>query len=209
MHDFSHDEAIATRAGIYGGGPVDGAGGLMHHQMGGPGQMGPMMDPEGQYGNGQVDPPVDPSVIPHQGGDDANSVSNPTTSSLMGGAQNRLREKRMNKMKDTAQRPDLSTKLGNKNLPSPLGEGTLAEDSTWNTDGESSYGTSLVSGSSYTDTTNPNERNSRRALILQMAKARMKSSKEADKKGGKGGNDTSFDAPQDELEDEVAGLELD
>ena len=67
----------------------------------------------------------------------------------------------------------------------------------------------MVSGSSYTDTTNPNERNSRRALILQMAKARMKSSKEADKKEGKGGNDTSLDAPQDELEDEVAGLELD
>lgn len=183
----------------------------MHHQMGGPGQM-EMMDPEGQYGNGQIDPPVDPSVIPHnqhQGGDDANSVSSPTKSSLMGGAQNRLREKRMNKTKDKAQRPDLSTKLGNKNMPPPLGEGTVADDSTWNTDGESSYGTSLVSGSSYTDTTNPNERNSRRALILQMAKARMKSSKEADKKEGKGGNDTSLDAPQDELEDEVAGLELD
>ena len=178
----------------------------MHHHMGGPGQMDPMMmDPEGQYGNGQIDPPVDP--LEH--GDDANSMSGPTASSLMGGAQNRLREKRMNKTKDKAQRPDLSTKLGNKNMPSPLGEGTLGDESTWNTDGESSYGTSLVSGSSYTDTTNPNERNSRRALILQMAKARMKSSKEAEKKEGKGGNDTSLDAPQDELEDEVAGLELD
>lgn len=31
----------------------------------------------------------------------------------------------------------------------------------------------------YTDVTNPNERSSRRALILQMAKARMKNVKES------------------------------
>lgn len=52
-------------------------------------------------------------------------------------------------------------------------------------DGESALGsdsdvTSLVSGSSvWTDNTNP-DRSSRRALILQMAKARMKSNKTGD-----------------------------
>ncbi|KAL3793333.1 hypothetical protein HJC23_003843 [Cyclotella cryptica] len=61
-------------------------------------------------------------------------------------------------------RPNLSTKLGNH----------IQDEGNWETrtEGESTYGSSLVSGSSYTDTTNPNERNSRRALILQMAKAK-------------------------------------
>ena len=83
----------------------------------------------------------------------------------------------------------------------------MGDDSTWDdtrTDGESSYGSST-----YTDNT-PNERSSRRALILQMAKKRMNSVKEAsaaEKK--KGENDTSLDAPQDELGDEMEGLELD
>ncbi len=95
--------------------------------------------------------------------------------------------------------------------------GTAADDSTWDTrtDAESSYGTSFVSGSSYTDATNPNERNSRRALILQMAKARMKNVKEAsvaEKSGNEGQRD---EAPHQqkkntlELVDEVADLELD
>jgi hypothetical protein len=95
--------------------------------------------------------------------------------------------------------------------------GTAADDSTWDTrtDAESSYGTSLVSGSSYTDVTNPNERNSRRALILQMAKARMKNVKEssaAEKHNAEGQRE---EAPLQnknatlELVDEVAGLELD
>jgi len=59
---------------------------------------------------------------------------------------------------------------------------SVAEDS-WETrtDAESSLGTSLVSAESsmYTDSTNPNEKSSRRALILQMAKARMKNVKES------------------------------
>jgi hypothetical protein len=79
--------------------------------------------------------------------------------------------------KESPQRPDLSTKLGKKMVkkPTPV---SVAEDS-WETrtDAESS----LVSGGSsmYTDATNPNERSSRRALILQMAKARMKNVKES------------------------------
>jgi hypothetical protein len=79
--------------------------------------------------------------------------------------------------KESPQRPDLSTKLGKKmaKKPTPV---SVAEDS-WETrtDAESS----LVSGGSsmYTDVTNPNERSSRRALILQMAKARMKNVKES------------------------------
>lgn len=98
--------------------------------------------------------------------------------------------------------------------------GTAADDSTWDTrtDAESSYGTSFVSGSSYTDATNPAERNSRRALILQMAKARMKNVKEAsvasvaDKNVNEGQRDEAppqTKNPTLELVEEVAGLELD
>ena len=90
------------------------------------------------------------------------------------------------------------------------------DDGTWETrtEGESSYGTSLVSGSSiYTDNTNPNERNSRRALILQMAKARMKNVKQAanaEKKETETIQESAAEmAPRDELVDEVANLELD
>lgn len=68
-------------------------------------------------------------------------------------------------------RPDLSTKIGHQ----PPGENGSWESRT---EGDSTYESSAVTGSSYTDTTtNPNERNSRRALILQMAKARMKNVK--------------------------------
>lgn len=91
----------------------------------------------------------------------------------------------------------------------------VGDDSTWDTrtDGDSSYGTSLVSGSSFTDTTNPSERNSRRALILQMAKARMKNVKEqstGEKNAGQGhGGKGEGVGSAGELGDEVAGLELD
>lgn len=87
------------------------------------------------------------------------------------------------------------------------------DDSTWDdtrTDGESSYGTSFVSGSSYTDTTNPNERNSRRALILQMAKARMKNGTKERSAAADGAGDEQVGAvTSDELMDNMAGLELD
>jgi len=238
----------------------------------GPNEMGPMdvgliesEDQDQMYHSDRHDPPDADTGSQYAYGDDAKSVAS-GTSSLMGGAQNRLKQNRMKKMQDKrslrtdlltksgGQRPDLSTKLGGRrpdlstklggqrpDLPTKLGgqrpdlsiksgsqrpdlstklEGNnktmtpgAGDDSTWDdrTDGESSYGTSLVSGSSYTDTTNPNERNSRRALILQMAKARMKNVKDistVDKNPdqGQGGGDVD---PQDELVDQVAGLELD
>mmetsp|Transcript_24852 Transcript_24852/g.53609 ORF Transcript_24852/g.53609 Transcript_24852/m.53609 type:complete len:973 (-) Transcript_24852:249-3167(-) len=209
--DQPDDEA---QGGMYGGG-MSGGG-----PPGGGGMMPiPMMELEDQYAEDQYadqygnrqDPPdsdiVSKSQYPY--GDDAKSVAS-GHSSLMGGAQNRLKQNRMKKMKERShQRPDLSSKLGNKNITSP-GEG--ADDSTWDTrtDGESSYGTSLVSSASgYTDTTNPNERNSRRALILQMAKARMKNVKEASTVEKNDAQEGQGEDPQDELADEVAGLELD
>ena len=135
----------------------------------------------------------------------------------------------MSSKERTTPRPDLSTKLAANN-PKNMTPGTVGDDSTWDdtrTDAESSYGTSLVSGSSYTDHTSPtSERNSRRALILQMAKARMKNVKEqtlAEKNAPIAapepqGEEDKFDAPQDEFigggqeeynddVDEVAGLE--
>eukprot|EP00804_Cyclotella_cryptica_P021054 CCRYP_019371-RA/>CCRYP_019371-RA protein AED:0.09 eAED:0.09 QI:2266/1/1/1/1/1/3/1671/270 len=105
-------------------------------------------------------------------------------------------------------RPNLSTKLGNH----------IQDEGNWETrtEGESTYGSSLVSGSSYTDTTNPNERNSRRALILQMAKARMKNVKPGsagDKaKGSEIDGDATVAKSQHDtssLADQAAHLELD
>jgi hypothetical protein len=93
---ISDDEAVATRGGAFGstnkGGPR-GVGGMMRHQM---------MDPniEHQYHH-QVDPPVnayeDSDVgTDHQHCDDTKSVAS-VTSSLMGGAQYRLKQKRLNR----------------------------------------------------------------------------------------------------------------
>ncbi|KAL7540562.1 hypothetical protein ACHAXR_010208 [Thalassiosira sp. AJA248-18] len=248
--DQPDDEAIATRGGMYGGPGGPGMGG---YPMGGPmdqmepmDQMGPMdqMEPMGpddqfedQFGRSREDPP-DFNNIPKSPYDGQSVASG--ASSLMGGAQDRLKQNRMKKMNERTPRPDLSTKLGGNSTTAPgslrpdlstkLGGNNTTvtpgagDDSTWDTqtDGESSYGTSLASSSAYTDTTNPNERNSRRALILQMAKARMKNVKEqsstqnadAPAQQGQEGEDVnnngaSLEMPQDELVDEVAGLELD
>lgn len=70
-----------------------GIGGMMYHQM-----MNPNI--EHQYHH-QVDPPVNAyddmdTATDLQHGDDTKSVAS-VTSSLMGGAQNRLKQKRMNK----------------------------------------------------------------------------------------------------------------
>lgn len=114
------------------------------------------------------------------------------TSSLMGGAQNRLRQKRMNKGMDIPQRPDLSTKLGRSLMKKTDPPILLPPNGSW--EDETSMGTSAVStGSSmYTDISDPTtERSSRRALILQMAKARMKNVKE-----------TSVEEEKDNFQDE-------
>ena len=63
----------------------------------------------------------------------------------------------------------------------------------------------------YTDTTNPNEKNSRRALILQMAKARMKNVKEslvAEKNNAEVSGDARNDVVEDTTVDEMC-MELD
>lgn len=93
--DISHDEAIATRGmhggmnGMGGGGrgggyPMAGGGVPMDHAAG------------DQFGRNREDPP-DASQQHEQHGDDAKSVAS-GTSALMGGAQNRLKQKRMEKM---------------------------------------------------------------------------------------------------------------
>ncbi len=100
MSNNSDDEAIATRAtygGMIGGRPGEGqVGGMMPPQTG----FGniPMMANRfhDQYDNHQVDPPVDGDVnVSMNIHNDGNSS---VTSALMGGAQNRLKQKRMNKM---------------------------------------------------------------------------------------------------------------
>ena len=167
--------------GMYGGDMNNGAGGMMQHQTV-DGQMGmdpTMMDSDGQYpGNAQADSNV---VLPqdqYQGGKDR-----------------------------PPQRQDLSTKIGVKAMPhTPGGEGTVGDDSTWDSRTDGDY--SEVS-SAFTDNTNPNERNSRRALILQMAKARMKNSTASEKK-----EEGNLETPQESMgQDEVSagmsGLELD
>lgn len=99
---ISDDEAIAARrethGGVNNGGPGF-TGGIMPPQTG-PGNI-PMMASQfhDQYGNYQLDPPVDGdidvSMKHHPHGNDGNSS---VTSALMGGAQNRLKQKRMNKV---------------------------------------------------------------------------------------------------------------
>lgn len=85
--------------------------------------------------------------------------------------------------------------------------------SAWESEGSEAL-TSVISGSSvWTDTSsNPADRSSRRALILQMAKARMKSNKERDpaektiKEEKSGGDDTNDDYGDDHSEVRPQGL---
>ena len=93
MLNASDDEAIATRRAMHGGMNIVGTGQVhaMHGNM-------PMMAPQlnDQYENHSIDPPVDADVdvsINHHAHGDEN-----VTSALMGGAQNRLKQKRMKKM---------------------------------------------------------------------------------------------------------------
>ena len=102
----SHDEAIATRGGMYGG--MNGMGGYpMEGQMDQMGGQMMQMEPEDQfddqYGTHPEDPPDadnepnNTSAHSHGAGDDNKSVMS-GTSSLMGGAQNQLKQNRMKKM---------------------------------------------------------------------------------------------------------------
>mmetsp|Transcript_2068 Transcript_2068/g.4329 ORF Transcript_2068/g.4329 Transcript_2068/m.4329 type:complete len:910 (-) Transcript_2068:24-2753(-) len=204
--DQPDDEAFATLGGMYGG--SNNPGGLRHHQMG-------PVDPDVSYNTSRhvEDPPEDHHLMPYNQDDERSEGG---ASAMMKGAQEVLKKNRMKRMQEKTKRPDLSTKIGNNHANTSPG----ADDSTWDsrTEGESSYGTSLVSGSSiYTDTTNPNERNSRRALILQMAKARMKNVKQANTSDTKSGIETADSVaaesdtlpPRDELIEGVADLELD
>lgn len=107
---------------------------------------------------------------------------------------------------DEYKRPDLSTKIGNQ---APVIESWESETRT---EGDSTYNSSTVTGSSITEQTNPNERNSRRALILQMAKARMKNVKTANtsEKAGVNTDETvAVSEQQDSMEDQAAHLQLD
>ena len=74
------------------------------------------------------------------------------------------------------------------------------------TDGDSTYASSAVTGSSFTDAASPSERNARRALILQMAKARLKNGKQ-DNPSDKADVDEAEDS--NTLADQAAQLELD
>ena len=147
------------------------------------------------YPVGEDPPTADPSVASGAG-----------SSALMERAGDRLRKKRAS----PPRRPDLSSKLeaGRDVVPSAPSPGDESTFDDTRTDAESSYGTSLVSGtSSFTDTT-AGERSSRRALILQMAKARMKSGRGATGGGRAEPPGAGAAAGAGNLEG-VAGLELD
>jgi len=182
--------------GAFGNGVHHLAGGGMHGSQSfgnGPiGEPGPVDSPHDeamymQHVGGHHVVPQDPGYGAHyqqhpQGEDPPGgaSVASGAGSALMDRAGDHLRQKRAGA--SPSRRPDLSSKL-EPQPHSALGPGgEEGDESTFDdtrTDAESSYGTSLVSGtSSYTDTT-AGERSSRRALILQMAKARMKSGRGA------------------------------
>ena len=99
-------------------------------------------------------------------------------------------ESRVNGSLETEESPVKSTQYafapddvyGESETPMSQRGGDDASTSTWGESVNSEALTSVVSGSSvWTDSSsNPADRSSRRALILQMAKARMKSNKDRD-----------------------------
>merc|ERR1712113_447939 len=100
----------------------------------------------------------------------------------MRGTQELLRKNRMRRQERTRTRAnDAEVGSNDEYNPvqshlSPQSRATEGSGGTWDSGSEV---TSVVSVSSvWTDTSNPTDRSSRRALILQMAKARMKSNKD-------------------------------
>ena len=209
--------------GAFGNGVHHLAGGGMHGSQSfgnGPiGEPGPVDSPHDeamymQHVGGHHSAPQDPGYGAHyqqhpQGEDPPGgaSVASGAGSALMDRAGDRLRQKRAGA--SPSRRPDLSSKLEPQQPGGEEGDESTFDDTR--TDAESSYGTSLVSGtSSYTDTT-AGERSSRRALILQMAKARMKSGRGAPGAGiGAGtGRDPGAPPAGGDPGGVVPGLELD
>lgn len=129
------------------------------------------------YSNTENEPPGDPfysstspetMASPKSDVSRGNGISEASQSSAMRTAQELLKRNRAKRI-DAERRKET-------NEPEPQ---TVDEPSVGNEWSESgSEMTSVISGSSvWTDTSNANERSSRRALILQMAKARMKQNK--------------------------------
>lgn len=120
-----------------------------------------------------------------------NSVSSSPRSeyshtSAMRGAQELLRKNRQRRQERARRMNDVDVGIEDDYNPpsavspgdhlSPTSQATEESGGTWESGSEV---TSVVSGSSaWTDTSNATDRGSRRALILQMAKARMKSNKD-------------------------------
>jgi hypothetical protein len=100
---------------------------------------------------------------------DSTSVSEYSQTSAMRGAQELLRKNRQKRLEMAMKKHKAAS--GSNLMTSPVGRKT--------DDDETSAATSFVSGSSvWTDTSGAQDRGSRRALILQMAKARMKKGRE-------------------------------
>jgi hypothetical protein len=61
----------------------------------------------------------------------------------------------------------------------PVAAGSEASVGTWDDSGSDITGSGVSGSSVWTDSSGPGDRSSRRALILQMAKARMKTNKDS------------------------------
>ncbi|KAI2493017.1 hypothetical protein MHU86_21518 [Fragilaria crotonensis] len=159
-HDGFHGESVSPE---------------MYHGQGAPEYY---RSPEADdYNNTENEPPMDryalassPTTMPSSPKSEvtrSTGGSDHSQSSAMRTAQDLLRRNRAKRME-----ADRKKQLGQENLPED-------EPSVGNEFSESgSEMTSVISGSSvWTDTSGANDRSSRRALILQMAKARMKQSK--------------------------------
>ena len=116
----------------------------------------------------------------------------------------RLKQMAIKRIEEKSPNRSLASKLAAKRaamLPDEADESTLGGSTL----GNSTYASSFVSESTADMSC---ERNSRRALILQMAKARMKNSKASEKK-----EQDNLETPQESMGDEVSagmsGLELD
>lgn len=109
---------------------------------------------------------------------------------------------------ESPEKPSQQLALGEEEETKPTVHHNTADDessATWESNTSDALNSSVGGSSVWTDSSNPADRSSRRALILQMAKARMKSNKDRDPAE----HDAIVEEQSNEVEDDPVDQDMD
>mmetsp|Transcript_43831 Transcript_43831/g.49527 ORF Transcript_43831/g.49527 Transcript_43831/m.49527 type:complete len:1006 (+) Transcript_43831:244-3261(+) len=130
---------------------------------------------QGEYDDHSASPPFSPAEISSNSGTDSRSHQSPA----MRGAHEilkRNRRRRLEVLSMTKHNNQMSSPSMSENPGTSKSENSRKE--AWDDSGSDITGSAISGSSVWTNNSGPGDRSSRRALILQMAKARMKNNKE-------------------------------